>query len=144
MSFSHQRWLMVFLWSLSDWNFLQVSRTLLSILADLNNAVVLMVSTRPRISKSSSPFTKPLVTVPRAPVIIGITVTFMFHNFFSSLARSKYLFFFFHFLLILVCSRPGEQSLQFCKFSFFIDYYMVWSSDQVLLLLLLLLLLFKL
>ena len=34
----------------------QISRTLLSILADLNNAIVWMVSIRPLISKSSSPF----------------------------------------------------------------------------------------
>ena len=48
----------------------QVSGTLLSILTDLNNAVVWMVSTRPLISKSSSPGTNPLVTVPRASVRI--------------------------------------------------------------------------
>ena len=41
-----------------------------------------MVSTRPVFSKSSSPSTSHLVTVPRAPITIGITVTFMFHSFF--------------------------------------------------------------
>ena len=41
---------------LSDSKSLQVSRTLLSILAILNNAVVWMVSTRRPTSKSSSPF----------------------------------------------------------------------------------------
>ena len=40
--------------SLSDSKSAQVSRTLLSILTDRNNAVVWMVSTRPVISKSSS------------------------------------------------------------------------------------------
>ena len=45
------------------------------------------------ISKSSSPFTKPLGIVPSAPITTGITVTFIFH-FFSSLARSRYLFLF--------------------------------------------------
>ena len=54
---------MVFHWSLSDSKSPQVSRTLLSILAVLNNAVVWMVSTRPPTSKSSSPFSNPLVTV---------------------------------------------------------------------------------
>ena len=34
------------------------------------------------------------MTVPRAPIIIGINVTFMFHSFFNSLARSRYLSFF--------------------------------------------------
>ena len=46
----------------------RVSRTFLSILADLNNAIVWTVSTGPIVSKSSSPCTNPLVTVPRAPI----------------------------------------------------------------------------
>ena len=85
---------MVFHWSLSDSKSLQVSRTLLGILANLNNTVIWMVSTCPLISKSSSFCTNPLVTVPSAPSTIGITVTFIFHSFFSSLARSWYLFLF--------------------------------------------------
>ena len=68
---------MVFHWSLSDSKSTQVSRNLLSILAVLNNAVVWMVSTRPPTSKSSSPFNNPLVTIPKAPITIGIIVTFM-------------------------------------------------------------------
>ena len=39
----------------------------------------------PLISKSSSVFTKPLDIVPSAPFTIGITVTFMFYSFFSSI-----------------------------------------------------------
>ena len=70
---------MVFHWSLSDSKSLQVSRTPLSILADLINAVVWIVSTL-LISKSSSPCTNPLVTVPSAPITIGISVTFMFFS----------------------------------------------------------------
>ena len=69
-------------WSLSENESTQVSKTLLSILADLNNAVVWMISIRPLISMSSSPRTNPLVTVPRAPITIGFTDTFMFHSFF--------------------------------------------------------------
>ena len=72
----------------------QVSRTLLSILAVFNNAVVKMVCTRPPISKFSSPFNKPLVTVLNAPITIGIAVTLMFHSFFDSRAKSGYLSFF--------------------------------------------------
>ena len=87
---------MVFHWSLSDSKFPQVSRTLLSILAVLNNAVVWMVSTCPPTSKSSSRFSNPLVPVPNAPITIGIIVTCMFHSFFNSLARSRYLSFFSH------------------------------------------------
>ena len=87
---------MDFHWSLSDSKSPQVSRTLLSILAILNNALVWMVSTHPATSKSSSPFNNPLVSVPKAPITIGIIVTFMFHSFFNSLARSRYLSFFSH------------------------------------------------
>ena len=72
---------MVFHWSLSDSKSPQVSKTLLSILAVLNNAVVWMVSTRPPTSKPSSPFNNPSVTVPKAPITISIIVTFMFHSF---------------------------------------------------------------
>ena len=77
---------MVFHWSLSDSKSPQVSRTRLRILAVLSNAVVWIVSTRPPTSKSPRPFNNPLV--------IGTIVTFMFHSFFNSLARSRYLSFF--------------------------------------------------
>ena len=82
---------MVFHWRLSDNKSPQVSRTLLSIVAVFNNAVVWIVSTRPPICKSSRPFNNPLVTVPKAPITIGIIVSFMFHSFFNSLARSRLL-----------------------------------------------------
>ena len=72
---------MVFHWSLRDNKSPQFSRTLLSILVVLNNVVVWMVSTRPLTSKTSSPFTKLLVTVPNAPITISIIVTRMFHCF---------------------------------------------------------------
>ena len=42
-----------------------------------------MVSTRRPTSKSSSPFSNPLVTVPNAPITIRIIVTCMFHIFFQ-------------------------------------------------------------
>ena len=61
-----------------------------------------MVSTRPSTSKSSSPFSNPLVTVPNAPITIGIIVTCMFHNFFDSLARSRYLSFFFIIIIDII------------------------------------------
>ena len=72
----------------------QISRTQLSILADLNNTGVWMVSTRPLISNPFNLCTNPLVTAPRTPIRIGITVTFMFHSFSYPLARSRYLSFF--------------------------------------------------
>ena len=80
---------MVFHWSLNDSKSPQVSRTLLSILAVLNNAVVWMVSILSPTSKSSNPFNNPLVTVPKAPIIIGKNVTFLFHSFFSISLRGR-------------------------------------------------------
>ena len=53
-----------------------------------------MVSTHPLIYKSSSHCINPFVTVPRAPITTGITVTFMFHSFVNSLIRTRYLSFF--------------------------------------------------
>ena len=86
---------MVFHWSFNDSKSPQVSRTRLSILAVLRNAVVWIVSTRLSTSKSSRHFNNPLVTVPNALITIGTIVTFMFHSFlFNSLARSRYLSFF--------------------------------------------------
>ena len=76
--------------SLNDCKSPQVSRTLLSILADSNNAVIWIVSTRPLISKYSSPCTSPLVTVPSTQITIGITIIFMLRSFFRFLARSRY------------------------------------------------------
>ena len=111
---------MVFHWSLSDSKSPQVSRTLLSILAVLNNAVVWMVSTRPPNSKSSSPFSNPLVTVPNAPITIAIIFTCMFHSFFSSLARSRYLSFFSLSFCFILWSAGTAKSTILQVLSFFL------------------------
>ena len=81
------------------------------------------------ISKSSSPSTSPLVTVPRPSIIIGITLTFRFHSlffFFNSLARSSSLFSFlqFYFMVIRDCTVHSSVSSLFL-----IDYNLVWSGD---------------
>ena len=103
---------MVFHWSLSDSKSPQVPRTRLSILAILSNAVVWIVSTRPLTSKSSRPFINPLVTAPNAPITNGTIVTFMFHSFFNSLARSWYLSFFsISFRFILWSARTSKSTI---------------------------------
>ena len=103
---------MVFHWSLSDSKSPQVSRTRLSILAVLSNAVVRIVSTRPLTSKSSRLFNNPLVTVPNAPITIGTIVTFMFHSFFISLTRLRYLSFFsLSFRFILWSARTAKSTI---------------------------------
>ena len=113
---------MLFHWRLSDSKSSQVSRTILSILAVFNNAVVWVVSTRPPTSKSSRLFNNPLVTVPKVPITIGIIVTFIFHIFFNSLARSRYLSLFSHSFSFIQWSA-GQQSRQFCKFSLFFFFF---------------------
>ena len=112
---------MVFHWILSDSKSPQVSKTLLIILTVLNNAVVWMVSTRPPTSKFSRPVSNPLFTVQNAPVTIGMIVTCMFHSFFNSLAKSRYLSFFSHSLSFILWSVGTAKStiLQVLFFSFF-------------------------
>ena len=58
----------------------QVSRTLLRILADLKKDLVWMVSTRPLISKSSSLCTNSLV-IPTSEITINTTIIFIFHHY---------------------------------------------------------------
>ena len=113
---------MVFHWSLSDSDSPQVSWTLLSILADLINALGWIVSPCPLIFKSSSPCTNPLVTVPSVPVTIGITITFMFLFFFLSvLWQSLCAYLSFRFPSVLLCGQSERQSPLFDRFSFFVD-----------------------
>ena len=121
---------MVFLWSLNDNKSPQVSRTLLSILAVLSNAVIWIVSTRPPASKSSRPFNNPFVIVPKAPIPIGTTVTFMFHRFFNSLERSRYLSLFSHSYSFILWSAGTTKSTILQILFFFVDYYKVWSSGR--------------
>ena len=86
-----------------------------------------MVTTRPPISKSSSSFNNPLVIVPKASNTIGIIVTFMFHNFFNSLERSKYFFLFsFSFSFYSVVNRDSKVN-NFASTLFLVDYYKLWS-----------------
>ena len=98
---------MVFHWSLSDSKTPQVSRTPLSILTVLNDVVVWMVSTHQPTSKSSCPFINPLVTVSNTPITI---VTSVFHSFFNSLARSRYLSFFSHSFSFILWSAGTAKS----------------------------------
>ena len=125
----HQITLMIFQWSFKS---PQVSRTLLSFLADLNNAVVWTVSSYPFIFKSSSSCSNPLVTVPRAPIIISITVTFVFHCFFYMVDVLIPIFANIQSYSVVrrdsIVHNPAS-SLSFFFF-FFVDYYKFWSSGR--------------
>ena len=105
-------WLVVFLWSLSDSKFPQISRTFLSILGDLNNAVVWMLSILPLISYSFSPFSKPFGPFQahqfdgyhRHPLVPH------FFFFFSFLASFKYLFIILFYSIFLLWSTRAANS----------------------------------
>ena len=117
--------------SLSDNKSPQVSKTLLSILVDLSNAVFWKVSTLPLISKSSSHCTNPLVSVPRVPIITSIDITFMLHSFFQFPRKVQLLIFLFAFLqfYIVVC-RNSKVHYSAGSLFFFVDYHKIWSSGR--------------
>ena len=111
---------MAFHWGLSNSKSPHVSRTLLCILAILHNVVVWMVSTRPPTFKSSSPINNPLVTLPNAPITIGVIVTCVFHSFFNSLARLRYISFFSHSFSSILCLAGTAKSI-LLQVLFFVD-----------------------
>ena len=74
MIFSHQRYLVVSNWNLSGWKSPHVSRTFLSIFADLNNVLVKIVLICPQIYNSSSPLSLHLGTVPSVSITIATPV----------------------------------------------------------------------
>ena len=69
-----------------------------------------MVSTRPPTSKSSRPFNTPLVTVPKAPITIGIIVTFMCHSFFQFPSKVVVLIFFSHSFSFILWTAETAKS----------------------------------
>ena len=77
-----------------------------------------MVSTRPPTSKSSSPFSNPLVTVSNNWYNCHLHVPHF--CFFSIPSQGRGIYPSFHILSVLFCGQPGQQSRQFCKFSFFL------------------------
>ena len=84
-----------------------------------------MVSIWPLISKTSIPFTNPLEIVSSKLITIGITVILMFHNFFSSLSKSRYLSLFL-LLVIFALWSTGTGKSTIWKVLFF--YFCCWLS----------------
>ena len=106
---------MISQWSLSDWKSPQISRTLLSILADLKNAIVRMVSTLPRISESLSQ---------EHQLLLVSTVTFMFHSFSSSRTKIQVLILLFTFLKFYsVVSQDRKIHNSAISFFFFFFFF---------------------
>ena len=76
-----------------------------------------------------STFNKPLVTVPKAPITIGIIVTFIFFCFFNSLSKARYISFFsLSFSFILWSAETAKSTiLQVFFFSFFFFRWLLYD-----------------
>ena len=111
-------------WSLRDSKFVQVFRTFLSILADLNNAVICMASTRLLISKASNPYTNHLVTVPSTP-ITSLSCSIVFFQFSSKVLVLISLFAFFQIYPAVSWNGKVHYSVGFLFLSFF---FFCWLS----------------
>ena len=125
---------MVFSWKLSGSKSPQVSRTLLSILANLNNAVIWMVFARSLISNSSSPLIKPFEIIQSAPITINITISLMFHNFFLVLWWGLSTCLSSCFLWFSPCGPLGWLSILFGRFYFLFfvfHYYYYYYLQQM-------------
>ena len=118
---------MGFYWSLSNCKSPQVSKILLSILANVKNALVWIVSTCSLISKSSSPFPSPFEIVPYAPITIGKTVNFIFHSLFLLFWLDLGTYISFRFLLILLYGLTRTQSPPFSRLFFLSLGLVFWS-----------------
>ena len=88
---------------------------------DFNNTLVLMVSTRPLISKSSCCFTNLLVAVSSTSIYS-----------FSSLARfSNLSLFSFSFMFTQLSAGTAKFKIQRILFLFFVDYHRTWFSRLI-------------
>ena len=109
---------MVFHWSLSD----SKSPGFFSVFWSFSIMLSFwMVSTCPPTSKYSSLFNNPLVTAPKAPITIGIIVTFMYHNFFQFPCKVEVLILLFTFFQFysMVSQDSNSTILQILFFFFF-------------------------
>ena len=99
--------------------------TLFSILVDLNNTVLCIVSICRPITNSLNPVSNPLGTVPST--IIGIITTLIFNSSLSFLSKclSPFLF---SLISTLWSTRLAKSTLQ--QVSFFVNYHLVWSLGR--------------
>ena len=100
-------------WCLNDCKPSQVSRTLLSIMADLNNAADWMVSIHSLISKSSCPWRSTVCLFffqfpSKVQVLIFLFTSFQFYSSKVHNSVSSNFFIFLKMLLLLTITRPGR------------------------------------
>ena len=101
--------------------------------AALSNAVVRIVSTRPPISKSSRPFNNSFCYCAKRTNHNWHNRYFHVPQLFQFSSNSKFLSFFSLSFRFILWSAGTAKSTILQIFSFFVDYYEVWSSgrDQV-------------
>ena len=121
----------IFHLSMSDRKSSQLCRTFLSYQTDFDRAIVWIVSTLPLFSSSFRLLSMSSGTVLSAPKIISITVTFMLHSFFSSLAKYKYLSSFF-WPSFTFCGPLAQQNPRDDKFSLIILLLVSFSHQRLL------------
>ena len=72
--------------------------------------------------------------MPKAPITIGIIVTFMFHSFFQFSSKVEVLIYFFTFFQFYSMVNRDSKVDNFADFLFFffffVDYYEIWSSGR--------------
>ena len=114
----------------SEWQLVSSCyQALLSILADLNNAIVWIVLILALISNSFSPLFQAL---PSTLTTIGITVTLTFLSLFHSLARYKYLSIFLLFFILTQWSVVQNCKIHYTVSSFFFFFLLITFSSGLL------------
>ena len=108
---------MYFHTSVSFWSFIEVSKTLLSTLANLSNTLIWMVSIFPLIFNFSNPFSKFIRTDLGAPTTISIIVTIIFFSFsvlyLGPIICISFCFISFHFHLVVRCNSKIHKPISF-------------------------------
>ena len=127
-NFSHNPPLGVFRWNLSDWKFLQVTKTQQNILANLSNVEFGLFRF---FLWFPIPISGNLRSAPSAPSRICITVILKFHSSFTSRARFMYLFIFFTFLNFPAVSSGTDFIIIPTLFAFFQFYFVVSRDSKV-------------
>ena len=70
-----------------------------------------------------TPLNKPLVTIPKAPITIGIIVTFLFHSFFQFPSKVEVLILLFAFFQFYSVVSWDSKVDNFVSSLLFVDYY---------------------
>ena len=107
-----------------------IFRPILAILSSKRVSILLLIS------NSSFPFSKSLKIFPSMPITTGIIVTLTFHNFLTSLLRSKCWSLFLLFLIfsqwsVKMAKSNIQQVLFFCYLSLGLVFWLGWGNPYV-------------